>query len=83
MEKVKVYGANWCGDTQRTLNFLDSVGVSYDYIDVEEDEQASNWVKEQNGGRERKPTVKIGARVLSVPKDEELKGALREQGLLS
>lgn len=80
MEKVKVYGADWCEDTQHTRRVLDGLGVDYDYINIEQDEQAANWVKEQNDGKERKPTVKVGGRVLSVPSDEELKSALRENG---
>jgi glutaredoxin len=82
MEKVKVYGADWCGDTKRTLKTLDELGVAYEYINVEEDEQASNWVKEQNDGRERKPTLKVGKQVLSVPSDEELRLILTDNGML-
>ncbi|MDT5123453.1 MAG: mycoredoxin [Acidobacteriota bacterium] len=82
MEQVKVYGADWCGDTKRTLKLLDDLDVAYDYINVEQDQQASDWVKEQNNGKERKPTVKLGERVLSVPSDEELESALREEGLV-
>jgi mycoredoxin len=82
MEKVKVYGADWCGDTKRTLKTLDKLGVAYDYINVEEDEQASNWVKEQNGGKERKPTLKLGKQVLSVPSEEELRLILTDNGML-
>lgn len=83
MQKVKVYGADWCGDTRRSLKHLDSLGVAYDYVDVEADEQASAWVKEQNDGKERKPTIKIGEQVLSVPSDQELESALRAGGLVS
>jgi glutaredoxin len=82
MDKIKVYGADWCKDTKRTLALLDNLDVAYDYVDVEDDEQASRWVKEQNDGKERKPTVKIGERVLSVPDDGELESALRENGLV-
>ena len=82
MERIKVYGADWCGDTKRTRKFLDDLEVPYDYINIEEDTQAANWVKEQNDGRERKPTVKIGARVFSVPSDEELERALRAEGIM-
>jgi glutaredoxin len=82
MDKVKVYGADWCKDTKRTLALLDNLEVAYDYVNVEKDEEASRWVKEQNNGRERKPTVKIGERVLPVPDDGELESALREQGLV-
>ena len=80
---VKVYGADWCGDTKRTLAYLDGQGVAYEYVNVEEDAKASAWVKEQNGGKERKPTLDLGGRVLSVPSDQELAAALRDEGLLA
>ena len=79
---VKVYGADWCGDTKRTLAFLDKQGVKYEYIDVEADAQAAEWVKEQNNGKERKPTVDLGGQILSVPSEQELAGALREKNLI-
>ena len=83
MDTVKVYGADWCGDTQTALQHLDKVGVRYDYIDVEQDESASEWVKQQNDGKEQKPTITIGERVLSVPSVRELDAALREAGLVA
>jgi glutaredoxin len=73
---IKVYGADWCGDTKRTLKYLDNLNIQYDYIDVEKDESASEWVKSQNEGKERKPTLLIGSQVLSVPSEDELKTAL-------
>lgn len=80
---VKVYGADWCGDTRHTREYLDRLGVQYEYVDVEQDESAAAWVREQNGGKERKPTVDIAGQVLSVPTDHELVGALRERGLMA
>jgi mycoredoxin len=77
---IKVYGADWCGDTKRTLKYLNSLGIDYDYVDVEQDESASEWVKSQNEGKERKPTLIVGSRVLSVPSESELKAAL-ESGI--
>ena len=79
---VEVYGADWCGDTQRTRRHLDSLGVAYQYINVDQDQQASEWVKQQNDGKERKPTVKIGAQVLAEPSDQALEQALQREGLL-
>lgn len=79
---VKVYGADWCGDTQRTLAYLDGRGLSYEYINVEDDAEASNWVKEHNDGKERKPTVDVDGEVLSVPKDAELEATLRAKRLI-
>jgi mycoredoxin len=83
MGKVEVYGADWCGDTKRTRAFLDKLDVDYDYINIEEDEAAARWVREQNDGKERKPTVKLGSRVLSVPGNNELESVLRGEGLVS
>jgi glutaredoxin len=83
MSTVEVYGADWCGDTQRTRRHLDRLGVAYQYINVELDKQASEWVKQQNDGKERKPTVKIGRQVLAEPSDQALEQALRQEGLVS
>ena len=35
--KIKMYGAEWCGDCRRSKRFLDSNNVTYEYIDVEAD----------------------------------------------
>ena len=80
---VKVYGADWCGDTRHALEYLDGLGVAYEYVDVEQDEAAAAWVREQNGGKERKPTIDVGGQVLSVPTQHELVAALRERGLMA
>lgn len=76
---IKVYGADWCGDTKRTLKYLDNLNINYDYIDVEKDVSASEWVKSQNEGKERKPTLLVGSRVLSVPSEDELEAALASE----
>ncbi|HYP07557.1 MAG TPA: glutaredoxin family protein [Bryobacteraceae bacterium] len=83
MEKVKVYGADWCGPTRRLMMHLDDLGVAYDYIDVEHDEAASQWVKDQNGGKEKKPTVDIGGKILTSPSMQKLEEVLREEKALA
>ena len=80
---VKVYGADWCEDTQHTREYLDRLGVQYQYIDIDRDESAAAWVREHNDGQERKPTVDIAGQVLTVPTDHELTSALRERGLMA
>jgi mycoredoxin len=62
---------------------LERLGVAYEYINVEQDERASAWVREQNGGRERKPTVDVAGQILSMPSDHDLTSALRERGLMA
>jgi mycoredoxin len=51
-------------------------GIPFEYIDIDNDEQAAQWVREQNGGKERKPTIRIDNSVLIEPSDSELDRAL-------
>ncbi len=78
---VKVYGADWCSMTTRTLEHLDKLNVAYDYIDVEADPAASEWVKQQNGGKEKKPTVDLNGEILTAPTNAQLDQALEKAGL--
>jgi glutaredoxin len=80
---VKVYGADWCEDTQRTREFLERLGVAYKYVNIETDERARDWVLAHNDGKERKPTVDVAGQILSEPTDHELTSTLRERGLMA
>ena len=82
MSTVKVYGAGWCEDTTATRNQLDSLGVPYLYIDVDADAGAKEWVKQQNGGKQKTPTVDLKGRILIEPDERELEEALRGTGLM-
>ena len=82
-ERITVYGADWCGDTHRTLRQLDKLGQDYDYIDIEADEQGEKKVIEFNRGKRRIPMVEIasdngGPTRLSVPSATELDQALKK-----
>ncbi|HEX8178883.1 MAG TPA: glutaredoxin domain-containing protein [Pyrinomonadaceae bacterium] len=81
--EVKVYGADWCADTQHTLAHLRDLGVAFRYINVEQDEAASQWVKAHNDGKELKPTLDLAGQVLSTPSDRDLESALREKGFMA
>ena len=81
MAVIKVYGADWCPLTARALQHLRELGVEYEYIDIEADAGASKWVKSQNGGKEKKPTVDIAGRILSEPSNEDLDRALANAGI--
>jgi glutaredoxin len=76
MARVKVYGADWCAMTKRTLRHLDEVGVDYEYINIDRDRDAAAWVAAQNGGKEKKPTLDIDGEVLSTPSNAELDAVL-------
>lgn len=79
--RVVVYGADWCGDTVRTKRQLDSAGVAYDFVDIDQDTAGEKKVIEFNKGKRRIPLVEIasetGTRSLSVPSASELSQALK------
>jgi glutaredoxin len=80
-ERVTVYGADWCGDTVRTLRHLDNSGVQYQYVNIDEDEHAEKKVIEFNKGKRRIPLVEIasdnGMKSLSVPSASEIDSAMK------
>lgn len=76
MPNIRVYGADWCPLTKRTLAWLQENHFDFEYIDVEQDQSASAWVKKQNHGKEKKPTVDIDGIILSEPTNQELESAL-------
>jgi glutaredoxin len=80
-ERITVYGADWCGDTVRTLRQLDRAGVPYDYVDIDSDEGGEQKVIDFNRGARRIPLVEIASDSgeptrLSVPSASELDRAL-------
>jgi glutaredoxin len=78
MAEIKVYGADWCSMTQRALYHLKEKKVPFTYINVEKDPEASEWVRAQNDGKERKPTISIGETILVEPTNQELDEALQQ-----
>jgi glutaredoxin len=74
---IKVYGTGWCEDTERTRHHLDALRVHYEYIDIEQDPAAQAWVKRQNGGKQKTPTVDMEGRILVEPTNEQVDEALK------
>jgi mycoredoxin len=79
---VLVYGTDWCEDTQASRNHLDMLGVPYQYINIEQDPASQEWVKQQNGGKQKTPTIKIGGQILVEPSEPELEKAVRAAGVM-
>jgi glutaredoxin len=78
MANITVYGADWCPLTRRTLAHLKQRGVEFTYIDIDDDPEAAKWVEEQNGGKQKKPTLNIDGNVLTEPTNDELDQALSD-----
>jgi glutaredoxin len=84
MSDIQVFGTDWCEDTTRTREHLAALKIAYDYINVEQNAEAQQWVVQQNDGKQKTPTVKVANQiVLSEPSNAELEIALRKHRLLS
>ena len=77
-----VIGASWCHDTTRTRKQLDSLGVEYDYVDIDEDPSAEEWIKKQNNGKRMTPTVDVNGKLLFEPSNEDMQSTLKSAGYL-
>ncbi len=72
-----VYGASWCPDCHRSLEFLAEHQVPHTWIDIEEQPPAEAVVREKNGGKRIIPTILFeDGSVLVEPSNAELAAAL-------
>jgi len=75
-----VYGRPDCEDTVRAREFLDYRGVTYEYVNINEDPEAERFVILYNSGSRITPTIVMGPEndrmVLVEPSDQELSDAL-------
>ncbi len=82
MEKIKVYGTHWCGDTKRALRILDERKVDYDWIDIDKDAAGEKLVKETNNGNRSVPTIFFpDGDILTEPRSQTLNDKLDQIGL--
>lgn len=77
---VKVFGTDWCPDTQRTRTHLERLGVDYKFIDIDADAHGEEQVIEAGNGKRKIPLVELQAQGvkqrLVEPSNEELDRAL-------
>lgn len=77
--KIIFYGANWCPDCRKSKELLDSMGVEYEYIDLEKNPEAAKKVVEINKGFQSIPTIVFpDSHVLVEPSNDELKKEIEE-----
>ncbi|MCP5101292.1 MAG: FAD-dependent oxidoreductase, partial [Chloroflexi bacterium] len=54
---ITVYGAYWCPDCRRAKQFLGEHQIPYNWINIELDPEAEQFVIEKNGGKRIIPTI--------------------------
>ncbi|HTY81607.1 MAG TPA: mycoredoxin [Dehalococcoidales bacterium] len=81
MEHIKMYGTKWCGDCARAKQVFARNKITYDWIDITEDESACEYVKKVNKGFQSVPTIVFpDGSVLVEPSNEALEKKIREMG---
>jgi mycoredoxin len=57
VDKIKLYGTSWCGDTRRTRIFLETNHIDFEWIDIDNDSVGAKRVEEINNGYRSVPTL--------------------------
>jgi hypothetical protein len=85
MTMITVYGTAWCEDTRRALRRLRRLGLSYRFLNVDEDFDALERALALSGGWRRTPIIDLGlgGPALVEPDNDELTGALVELEMLT
>ena len=77
MNKIRVYGTEWCGDCVRSKTFMDKNKIDYEWTDVDTESQYRTYIRRLNKGMERVPTIVFpDGSILVEPTDEELAAKL-------
>lgn len=56
-ETLTIYGTRWCPDCLRVRRYLDQNRIAYDWIDIDKDPQAAQFVTTTNHGNRSVPTL--------------------------
>lgn len=56
-KKIIVYGADWCGDCRRAQQFFNQHNIPYEWINIDRDRQAEDFVLKVNNGMRSIPTI--------------------------
>lgn len=71
--KIKLYGADRCHKTQYYMQFLKNRKLTFDFLDVEKNEQFAQELRNlYENKRLNFPTITIGSKKLRNPSDKEL-----------
>lgn len=76
-ETLLVYGTKWCGDCFRAKLVLDRNQIKYQWIDINKDSAAKDFVGQVNGGNFVVPTIVFqDGTILAEPSTRQLKQKL-------
>lgn len=81
MNKLKLYGADWCPKTALIRNYLQSEWIDFEYFNVEEDQNAREELADFYDGKVKFPTVSYGEDFLKNPKIAVIRDFLKKHDI--
>jgi mycoredoxin len=79
--KIIIYGSDWCGDCRRAKRFFEKNSILFQWIDIEKDKQAEQYVLQVNRGMRSIPTILFeDGSILVEPSNAEL---IKKMGLVT
>lgn len=82
---LTIYGDDTCDDTERCMAHLDDLGIAYNYVNIDHDQETKQQVTDWNHGQLKTPVIVFGGGIsprIIEPTNEQLDGWLEERGLL-
>ena len=77
-EKIIIYGTDWCSDCVRARKFFDDNQIPYEWINIDKDAQAEQFVKQTNQGFRSVPTIIFpDSSILVEPSNRQLSEKLQ------
>lgn len=81
-DRILMFGADWCRDCRRSKALLDGLGVAYEYVDTEKEEDGADRAQAVSG-RMQIPVIQFSDGTVQVePTDPELRSKLEELKLV-
>jgi mycoredoxin len=68
---VKMFTTTWCGFCKGTKRYLDTKGVAYEEIDIEQFPEYGERIEKENGFR-TVPTLEVGGKLYVNPSRKEM-----------
>lgn len=76
---IKIYATNWCGDSRRAKLFFEENRVPFEWIDIDQNPEAEQFVKSVNRGYRSVPTIVFpDGSILVEPSTAELREKLKK-----
>lgn len=74
---IKVYGTRWCPDSRRAERLFRSKNISFEFVDIDENETGRRYVEQINNGFRSVPTIVFpNGFIIVEPSDQQLSQAI-------